>query len=199
MTTLWIASDPYKHRAMRINGVPETGITGSASDWQKFLYFAETCPKTFGNPVFHWTCMELKRFFDIDEILTADTAEDIWNRCNKLLSSNTFSTVSFLAKSKVETLCTSDDLLDDFQIHAAASAISGTTVLPSLRADTIVDFENPNFLVWLEKLKKLADKSCDDLKSFQEAIFQRLIDLDRAGCMFADHALDAGFCICRDF
>jgi len=131
ITQLWLASDPYKHRAMRIAGVPERLITGDASDREKFDAWAATVPKTVGNPLFHWTALELKRYFDIGEFLTPETAAWIWDACND----RRYTARQLVAN--VECLCTSDRLNDDLSAHARLASFK-TQVLPSVRdAETL--------------------------------------------------------------
>lgn len=137
---LWVATDPYKHRAMRIAGVPERLITGDATDREKFDAWAATLPQTLGNPLFHWTALELKRYFGIDELLSRESAPSIWSRCNEQLRDADFTARQLIARANVECLCTSDALGDDLQAHAklAASGFS-TRILPSLRDPDALD------------------------------------------------------------
>lgn len=190
---LWIIPDQYKHRAMRLNGIPEEGITGSASDKQKFLNWAQTFPKTAGNPLFHWSSLELKRFFDIDELLHEGNAEDIWNRCNAALQTAGFSCIGLLKRAQVELLCTSDDLLADLAPHITATQQHGIRVLPSLRGDSIVEMERKGYRDWLAMLSEQTGQAIDSLASYKAAIRQKLDAFQHAGCLFADHALDPGF------
>lgn len=193
LTELWVASDPYKHRAMRINGIPEAGITGNATDKEKFMNWAKTAPKTAGNPLYHWGALELKRFFDTDLLLNESTAEEIWRHCNQLLAQEGFTTNSFLKKCHVEILCTSDDILDDFEVHRAASKKSGIQVLPSLRADTIINIDRAGIADWLQLLSSKSDTDIRDLASYKKAISNRLDELGKVGCRLIDLALDSGF------
>ncbi len=110
---LWVTSDPYKHRALRLAGVPEREITGDASDRAKFERWAATVPRTLGNPLHHWTALELKRYFAIDEPLTPDSASRIWEACNAQLGAPGWSARGLLAQRGVAAVCTSDRLLDD--------------------------------------------------------------------------------------
>jgi len=136
ITQLWLATDPYKHRAMRIAGVPERLITGDASDREKFDAWAATVPKTVGNPLFHWTALELKRYFDIGEFLSPATAGWIWDACN----SRHYTARQLIAKANVECLCTSNVLADDLDAHARlAQSAFATRVLPTVRDADRVD------------------------------------------------------------
>ena len=193
MTRLWIDPDPYKHRAMRINGIPEKGITGAATDQEKFFNWAHTFPQTLGNPLFHWSCLELERVFDIDELLNKENAGYIWKSCNDQLTGVDFSPLALLRRYNVELLCTSDDLLDDLQPHLTVSLEHDITVLPSLRGDSIVGFEHPEFRDWVGGLSSQTNMPIQTLEDYQAAIRKKLDSFAEAGCRFADHALNAGF------
>jgi len=194
LTDLWIAHDPYKHRAMRINGIPENGITGSESDWEKYLNWAITVPKTLGNPLFHWSFLELNRIFSIDEILNTTNALAIWDSCNHKLLQDNCKTVDIIEQWKADILITSDDLLDSLESHNKI-AISGYNfkVLPSLRADSIADCGNPTFFGWVKKLESLIKAPIKNLSDYIGCINKRLDYFAECGCLFADHALDSGF------
>lgn len=192
LAQLWVNEDPYKHRAMRINGIAEAGITGGASDKEKFLNWVRTIPQTIGNPLFHWSCLELKRIFGIDEILAEKNAEEIWDTCNSQLKKNDFGALDILQKWKTEIVCTSDDLMDSLEPHKTATTKSaGVKVLPSLRGDSIVAFEDVSS-AWMEKFPGQFDV-IETLEDYKEAIIQRLDYFAASGCRLADHSLDAGF------
>jgi glucuronate isomerase len=194
LTELWIRHDPYKHRAMRINGIAENGITGSVSDYEKYLNWVSTIPKTFGNPLFHWSFLELKRIFDIDVMLNQNNAAAIWESCNDKLQQEAFRTCGLITKWKAEILVTSDDLLDNLGSHRKiADSPSQVKVLPSLRSDSILDFGNPNYLDWLHQLEEEVNASISDLAELQHAVKLRLDYFAEKGCLFADHGLDSGF------
>ncbi len=188
---LWVTSDPYKHRAMRMAGVPEQTITGNASDREKFEAWAATVPRTPGNPLHHWTALELKRYFDIDEPLTGESADRIWNAANARLATPEFSARRLLVQRRVACVCTSDRLLDDVATHALASpAGAGLRVLPSLRADDLVAVGSPDWLSWLRELGKATGDSIADFDGFCAAVSRRLDGFASAGCRLADHGLD---------
>lgn len=158
ITQLWIAPDPYKHRAMRIAGVPERLITGDASDREKFNAWAATVPKTVGNPLFHWTALELKRYFDISEFLSPETAAWIWDACNN----RRYTARQLIAKNNVECLCTSNLLTDDLTAHARLTG-SKPRVLPSVRDAETVDAQR---LDEFQRLGcRLADHAVSDFDS----------------------------------
>ncbi len=190
----WVAGDPYKHRAMRICGVPEQLITGDAHDFDKFKAWAKCLKSTVGNPLFHWSCMELQTIFGIEEILDENNASEIWEKANAMLATEGFRAQAILQKFKVELLCTSDDLADSLEHHRAiADSESTLQCLPSLRGDSIIAFGQDSFFVFLEKIKKLADDEISDLDSYKKAIVKRLDFYKESGCLLADHSLDSGF------
>ena len=189
---LWVNADPYKHRAMRINGVPEYEITGDAPDKTKFFNWAKTLPHTVGNPLFHWSCLELKRVFGVDQVLSEDNAEEVWDFCNSKLQDKEFSIIGIAKRFNPELLCTSDTIIDDLQSHKLASEkIQGLKVLPSLRGDSILAVEKPVFLQWLNRFS--GNSPVENLNDYQELIKNRLDEFVKAGCVLADHALDSGF------
>ena len=137
---LFLGGDHYKWRVMRSNGVDEKYITGDASYYEKFVKFAESLPYCIGNPMLHWTQLELKRYFGVDEILTAKTADYIWNKCNEQIVSPEFSTQSLITRSNVKVICTTDDPKDTLLYHKQiAKSGFGTKVLPTFRPDKAVE------------------------------------------------------------
>ncbi|BFP42660.1 glucuronate isomerase [Flavobacteriaceae bacterium GF1] len=189
--TLWVMVDQYKHRAMRMNGVAENGITGNASDYGKYFNWAKTLPRTLGNPLYQWSYLELQRVFDIQLELDESSAREIWEECQDQINSGKLSTVMLLKKFNVEALCTSDDLLDDVSIHKKASE-KGVKVLPSLRTDSILD-QSDTFHSWCTVLEGLLQTKIKDLDSFEAALGKRFDVFSDAGCKLVDQALDAGF------
>jgi len=197
ITDGWVKVDPYKNRAMRITGVPENEITGSVSDKRKFFNWASTVPKTIGNPLFVWNALELKRIFGIDEILTDKNAEEVWNFCNQKLQNDGFGAVDILKKFRLETACTSDDLLDDLSFHKKATEEQNVQVLPSLRGDSILNIEQAPFSAWFEKLQQLTNQNITNLDDYKIAVIGQLNKFSDAGCRLADHSLDGGFTFCN--
>ncbi|NIJ54626.1 glucuronate isomerase [Dyadobacter arcticus] len=188
---LWVQNDPYKHRAMRIYGIPEALITGKeATDYEKFLAWAECLTHTVGNPLFHWSCMELQQVFGIYQLLNTSNARHIWDASQELLATDKFRALDILKGFNVELLCTSDDLLDSLEHHQAlAHTETGVTCLPSLRGDSIVSFQ-PD---WMGQLAIQTGIKINNLESYKEAVVNRLDFFDQAGCLLSDHSLDAGF------
>lgn len=191
ITQLWIHSDPYKWRAMRMNGINEQRVTGDASNWQKFEAWAQTVPRTVGNPLFHWTGLELKRYFGLDNMLGPRSAEGTWHHCNALLAQQGFTARGLLAKSDVEIVCTSDDLLDDLEAHRRM-AVSGSAIrmLPSLRADRIVGVGAQGFPTFCRVLAQRTGIPITSLDAFQVAVALRMDAFDALGCRVADLGLD---------
>lgn len=187
ITQAWIASDPYKHRAMRIAGVPERCITGEASDREKFDCWAATVPLTLGNPLFHWTALELKRFFGVSEILSPESSNRIWAACNERLAAPEFTARQLLARANVERLCTSDLLLDGLAHHRAlARSDFATQVSPSLRPDDLLDLRSPEYAFFIEQLGAMTGIRIDSYDAFRQALRLRLDEFARLGCRLID-------------
>lgn len=191
---LWVQHDPYKHRAMRIYGINEELITGNKPEYEKFLAWATCFPATVGNPLFHWSCMELKSLFEIEDILTPSNAQQVWDKANELLKQEKFTALNIVKGFGVELLCTSDDLTDTLEHHIELSKQeTGLTCLPSLRADSMIGINLPSFSTWLENLQALTSIKVVDLDSYKAAITNRLNFFDETGCLLSDHSLDSGF------
>lgn len=194
MSQLWINGDPYKHRAMRICGIKEEMITGNSPDKQKFLNWAKIVPQTMGNPLFHWTCLELKRIFGIDEILSAENAEKIWNSCNEKLQEEGMGTRKILEIWNTDVLCTSDSPADDLTAHRQyAVSLARPRMFPSWRGDSLLAFNSPAFPSEIKLLSELVGNRISDLVTYQSAIISRLDYFGDAGCLISDHSLDSGF------
>ncbi|HID78262.1 MAG TPA: glucuronate isomerase [Planctomycetaceae bacterium] len=194
LTEIWLSGDHYKWRAMRAAGVPEVYCTGDAPDWDKFLKWAETVPKTLRNPLYHWTHMELKRPFGIsDRLLDPQTARGIWEECNALLAQDAFSARGIMGQMDVVLVCTTDDPTDRLTHHAAiaADASFSIQVLPTFRPDRALAVESPAaFNAWVEKLAEAADVDIRDFDSFLEALRKRHDFFHSMGCRLSDHGLD---------
>ena len=137
ITEVWLGGDHYKWRAMRSNGVDERYITGDADDKEKFMKWAETIDECYGNPLFHWTHLELKRFFGIDLVLSKETAEEVWNLTNEKLATDKFTARELIKMSNVKTLCTTDDPIDSLEYHIALKEDKSFDVVvnPAFRPD----------------------------------------------------------------
>lgn len=190
---IWLKGDHYKWRAMRANGVPEAFCTGDASDREKFDAWARTVPHTIGNPLYHWTHLELRRPFGItDTLLSEKTADSIWERCNALLAQDDFTARGIMQQMNVKMVGTTDDPLDDLQHHRALAQDGsfGVKVLPSWRPDKAFNIEADGFLGWIEKLESLTDVSVRRFDDLRSALSKRLDYFAEHGCKVSDHALD---------
>jgi glucuronate isomerase len=188
---LWVCADPYKWRAMRMNGIPERLITGGASHLDKFKAWAGTVRHAIGNPLFHWTGLELKRTFGIDELLSPDTADDVWTRCNARLAEPGFSARGLLGRARVEVLCTSDDLLDSLAAHRRhRKTAADLRMLPSLRGDSMIAVDGDGFVAFCRSLSELTGIAIASLDAFKAAVRMRLDVFADLGCRVADHGLD---------
>lgn len=189
---IWLEGDHYKWRAMRSNGVPERYCTGAASPYEKYLAWARTVPSTLRNPLYHWSHLELLRYFEIDARLDEETAPEVWKRANECLNTEDFTAHGILEKFKVKTLCTSDDPADSLEFHAeiTGSALA-TGVLPTFRPDRALRILNPkSFNKWVERLSEKARLPIRDLSGFLDALTARHEDFHRSGCRLSDHGLD---------
>lgn len=192
ITQVWLAGDHYKWRAMRALGIDEKYITGNASDKDKFLKWAETVPYTVRNPLYHWTHLELQRYFGIDEILTANNAEEIYDRTSLMLQQESHHTIGLLQNKKVEYLCTTDDPSDSLEHHKniASNQIS-PKVFPTFRPDKAFAVEDvAAYSAYLEKLATVVGteiKSYDDLLA---ALSNRIAYFHDIGGRLADHGLE---------
>ena len=191
---VWLAGDHYKWRAMRSNGVPERFITGDASDWEKFLAFATTVPRTVRNPLYHWTHLELQRFFGIRELLNEQTARRIWDEANERLSTPSLSTQGILQANNVAALCTTDDPADPLPHHTALLADSKfkTRVFPTFRPDGAMIPDQPEkFKAWIAKLAGSTQMDCSTWEGFLKAIAARHDEFHKIGCRLSDHGLES--------
>jgi glucuronate isomerase len=187
---IWLEGDHYKWRAMRANGVAERYITGDATPYEKFLAWARTVPYALRNPLYHWTHLELQRYFGITELLDETSAPAIWERANAVLA-NGLTTHAILQKFRVEVLCTTDDPTDDLLHHRAiAKSKLPTRVFPAFRPDKALAIGTAEFLPWVEQLSKVANVDVRDLKSFLQALQSRHDFFHSAGCRLSDHGLD---------
>ena len=180
---LFLGGDHYKWRQMRTNGVDERFVTGDGDDYSKFVEFAKTVSLLIGNPLYHWTHLELKRYFDIDEHLSEDTAKSIWDRVNECLARPEFRAQELIKRSGVEVICTTDDPIDTLEYHAALKNFS-TKILPTFRPDKAVEIGKETFLPYMEQA---GIKSYDALIKW---IKERIEYFDSFGCRLSDHALE---------
>jgi glucuronate isomerase len=193
LTEIWLDGDHYKWRAMRTNGVAERYCTGDATDWEKFEAWAATVPETLRNPLFHWTQLELKNPFGIEELLGPATARPIYERCNELLRQDRFTTLGLLEQFKVGVVCTTDDPTDSLEPHAALARRKdpATQVFPTWRPDRALAVEDPAaFNAWVERLEGASGVPIGDLGSFLQALQARHDFFHERGCRASDHGLE---------
>ncbi len=199
LSEIWLEGDHYKWRAMRANGVDERCCTGDADPFEKFLAWARTVPHTLRSPLYHWTHLELKRYFGIDELLNESTARSIWERANAQLQTDALSTQGILSNFKVKLLCTTDDPADDLSCHRALRGSQcATRVLPAYRPDKALHVHLPDkFNAWVDRLEAASNIEIRNLASFTDALKQRHDVFHSVGARLSDHGLDrcpAKFC-----
>ena len=192
ITQVWLGGDHYKWRAMRGAGIEEKYITGDAGDWEKFRAWAAAMPRCIGNPLYHWTHLELQRFFGITEPLNPESAARIYKQCNEMLADPAFSARGLIARSGVEVLCTTDDPADDLASHIALAADTSfkTRVLPTYRPDKAINIHKPDFAAYIAKLSAAANMAIAGLDDLKAALTARMDFFAGLGCVISDHALD---------
>lgn len=189
---IWLEGDHYKWRAMRANGIPEKYITGDALPYEKFQAWARTVPYTLRNPLYHWTHLELQRYFGITDLLDEHSAAKIWEQANAALSDLTAQAI--LQKFRVEVVCTTDDPTDDLHHHREIAKSNLTTrVFPAFRPDKALAVGQPEFQTWTAKLAGSANVDIRNLPSFLEALRRRHDEFHSLGCRLSDHGLDYAF------
>lgn len=187
IAVLWLGADHYKWRQMRSNGIPEALITGRKPDRETFRAWAATVSKLIGNPLYHWTHLELKRYFGIHEVLSLETSDRIYEQANARLKEEGFSTHQLLEKMQVKAVCTTDDPADDLAAHRRHR---GSVVLaPTFRPDQALAVDNPGWPVYLEKLGAAAGREIHTLDDLKQALADRHQAFHQAGCRLTDHAL----------
>lgn len=192
ISQVWLAGDHYKWRAMRAFGIHEDYITGKASDKEKFLKWAETVPYTVRNPLYHWTHLELQRYFGIDELLSPQNAEFIYEHTSEKLQLASHHTIGLLQGQKVEYICTTDDPTDSLEYHVSIKN-QGTTpkVFPTFRPDKAFAVEDTvSYLEYLKKLESVTNSSIDSYHQLCSALEQRIHFCHQHGGRLADHGLE---------
>ncbi len=194
ITQAWLYGDHYKWRAMRANGIDESYCTGGRSDEEKFQKWAETVPYTLRNPLYHWTHLELQRYFGIDKILNGNSALEIYNRSSELLREKDFSCRNLLKMMNVKVVCTTDDPLDSLEHHKAYAAEgSEIKMLPTFRPDKFILIDNPNFRSGIERLGGIVGFEINSFDTVKKALAQRTRDFAALGCRLSDHGLEQIF------
>ena len=188
ITQVWLGGDHYKWRLMRSAGVEERYITGDASDREKFQKWAETIGFAIGNPLHHWSHLELRNFFGYEGILNGDTAEQVWQLCNEKLQSPDMSARQLILRSSVKALCTTDDPADSLEWHRklAADTSFPVKVLPSFRPDKALGIEKPDYLAYLARLGEI-----ESFAALSERLLERLDFFCSLGCRVSDHGMEA--------
>jgi len=191
LSEIWLEGDHYKWRAMRANGIAERYCTGDAPPYEKFLAWSATVPRCLRNPLYHWTHLELQRYFGIEELLDERTAPSIWARANAQLQTDGLTAHGILARFDVRALCTTDDPAESLASHAAIAA-SGlrTRVYPTFRPDRALDVDQPAiFVPWIERLGRAANVDVRDYQALLDALARRHQDFHDAGGRLSDHGL----------
>ena len=189
---LWLGGDHYKWRAMRGCGVPEHYITGDASPYEKFIKWAQCMPKFIGNPLYHWTHLELQRYFGIYETLSPKTADAIWEKANAMIAEGGFTPRELIQKSNVACVCTTDDPADTLEYHAliARDERFPVQVRPAFRPDKALGIHMPAFLPWLAQLEAAVGAPVRSWAALKDALLQRLDLFEKMGCRATDHAFN---------
>ncbi|MBQ8510071.1 MAG: glucuronate isomerase [Clostridia bacterium] len=192
ITELWLGGDHYKWRAMRCCGVPEEYITGDASDYDKFKAWCASMPKLIGNPLYHWSHLELQRYFDCDLIINEQNCDEIWTICNEKLRTPEMSVRSIIKNSGVKALCTTDDPADTLEWHKmlAEDDSFDVQVLPAFRPDKGLNINRAGITEYMNKLSAVSGIEITDVDSLKLAYMQRLDAFAELGCKTADHGLD---------
>ncbi len=192
ITQVWLGGDHYKWRQMRSNGVEEKYITGDATDREKFQKWAETLEMAIGNPLYHWSHLELKRFFGYEGYLNGETAEEVWNLCNEKLQSEGFSARGLIKMSNVTLICTTDDPADTLEWHKkiAADESFDVQVLPTWRPEKAMSPEKPDYLDYLAKLSAASGVEIKTFANLMDALRIQMDHFASVGCVISDHSLE---------
>lgn len=192
ITEAWLYGDHYKWRAMRSNGIDEKCITGDGSDYEKFLAWSKTIPMAIGNPLYHWTHLELQRFFGIYDPLDEDTAPLIWEKANTLLGGDGFKVRDLIKKSKVEVICSTDDPIDTLEYHIKLKEDESfdVKVLPTFRPDKGMEINADGFVSWVKDLEKISEININSYDGFLQALESRIKFFHSVGCRISDHGIN---------
>lgn len=196
ITQIWLYGDHYKWRAMRSNGVAEEFVTGKASDRDKFQKWAETMPYLLRNPLYHWTQLELARYFGVNDLLSPATADKIWQTCNEKLNQPGFSARGLIRQSKVVLICTTDDPADSLEHHRAITAEKAfpVKILPTWRPDNALAVENlAAFNAWIDKLSAVSNMDIGSLAYLLDALRKRHDFFHKTGCRLSDYGLETAY------
>ena len=192
ITQVWLGGDHYKWRQMRSNGIEERYITGNASDREKFQKWAETLEKAIGNPLYHWSHLELQRYFGYTGALNSETAEEVWNLCNAKLQEDSMSVRNLIKQSGVTLICTTDDPIDTLEWHQkiAADDTFDVQVLPAWRPDKAMNIEKVDYVNYINLLSEVSGVKISTFATLKEALQIRLTYFADNGCCVSDHGLE---------
>lgn len=192
ITQVWLGGDHYKWRLMRCAGVPEKFITGDADTHDKFIKWAGVVGRAIGNPLYHWSHLELRRYFGYDGVLNASTAESVWELCNSKLHQPDFGVRDLITRSNVETICTTDDPVDSLEWHEkiAKDESFRTKVFPAWRPDKAMNIEKPTWTEYVDALGKAAGTKIESFDDMKTALSKRMDFFASHGCKLSDHALN---------
>lgn len=191
ITQVWLGADHYKWRQMRSNGVEEKYITGDASDREKFQKWAETLEKAIGNPLYHWSHLELKKYFGYEGHLCGDTAQEVWDLTSEKLKQENMSARGLILQSNVDTICTTDDPIDSLEWHRKIKEDGfEVKVLPAWRPDKAMNIEKADFTQYITKLAQVSGVEIKDFDSLIEALKNRMDFFAENGCTVSDHGLE---------
>ena len=194
ITQVWLGGDHYKWRAMRCNGIAESRITGSkdTNPYETFRAWAETLPRCIGNPLYHWTYLELKKYFNISEALTPENCDEIYARCNARLAESDMSVRGIIEQSNVKLICTTDDPVDNLIHHTriANDPSCKVKVLPAFRPDKAINIDKDGFPAYIAQLSKVSEIPINSFSDLKTALYKRIDYFQAHGCKVSDHALD---------
>lgn len=191
ITQMLLSDDHYKWRLMRSDGVEENEITKAEHDYEKFLRWAETLERAIGNPLYHWSHLELKKYFGYEGYLTKENAKEVWDYCNKKIKDNDISVRKIIAQSNVQLLCTTDDPIDSLKWHKKLQTDKEfeVKVLPTFRPDKALNMEKQDFLKYISKLEKASGVIINSVHNLFKALQKRMDIFEKMGCRSADHGL----------
>ena len=190
ITEIWIDGDHYKWRAMRTLGIKEKYISGNATPKEKFISWASCVPKLIRNPLYHWTHLELKRYFGIDQLLNAESASSIYDKTTALLQDSEYSCLNLLKKLKVEIICTTDDPSDTLEHHKRFGVNNSLTLLPTFRPDKVIEIQQEEFIDYINKLGNVVGYKIDSFSMLKKALNNRMDYFAAHGCKISDHGLE---------
>ncbi|RED61809.1 glucuronate isomerase [Cohnella lupini] len=194
LTQAWLYGDHYKWRAMRTNGIEEKYVTGGegVGDYDRFLAWTRTVPATVGNPLYHWSHLELRRLFGVDDIIQESNARAIWDQTKVRFDGDGFSVRELINKNNVIVICTTDDPADSLEHHdfIGRDKTIDTKVLPSFRPDKALNLRSETFLPWLKRLETSIGSDIADYDGLLKALESRIAYFHERGCRISDHALD---------